>query len=164
MTLIILIIFFIIRLVSLAISVKHAKKLVQQGAKEYGQKNSKWLALTHILIYVAAGVETVITHETWSFFNTLGLIILIVAYGVLFHVIKTLGPIWTLKLYILPEHPIIKSGLYRITKHPNYFLNIIPELIGVIVLTHASYTSLLLLPYAYFLYVRIQQEEKLMAL
>lgn len=113
---------------------------------------------------MAAGVETVITHETWSFFNTLGLIILIVAYGVLFHVIKTLGPIWTLKLYILPEHPIIKSGLYRITKHPNYFLNIIPELIGVILLTHASYTSLLLLPYAYFLYVRIQQEEKLMSL
>lgn len=43
MTLIILIIFFIIRLVSLAISVKHAKKLVQQGAKEYGQKTQNGL-------------------------------------------------------------------------------------------------------------------------
>ncbi|MFI8541532.1 isoprenylcysteine carboxylmethyltransferase family protein, partial [Staphylococcus capitis] len=54
-------------------------------------------------------------------------------------------------LFILPNHPIIKSGLYKVTKHPNYFLNIIPELIGV-----------LLIPYAYFPFVRIKQEEKLM--
>ncbi len=54
----------------------------------------------------------------------------------LFMVIKTLGGIWTLKLFILPNHPIIKSGLYKITKHPNYFLNIIPELIGVLLITH----------------------------
>ena len=33
----------------------------------------------------------------------------------LFMVIKTLGGIWTLKLFILPNHPIIKSGLYKIT-------------------------------------------------
>ncbi len=52
----------------------------------------------------------------------------------LFMVIKSLGGIWTLKLFILPNHPIIKSGLYKITKHPNYFLNIIPELIGVLLL------------------------------
>ncbi|MFP4925558.1 isoprenylcysteine carboxylmethyltransferase family protein, partial [Staphylococcus pseudintermedius] len=80
------------------------------------------------------------------------------------HVIKTLGPIWTLKLYILPDHPIIRSGLYRVTKHPNYYLNIIPELIGVLLLTHATYTAILLIPYAYFLFVRIRQEEKLMSL
>ena len=75
----------------------------------------------------------------------------------LFIVIKTLGGIWTLKLFILPNHPIIKSGLYKVTKHPNYFLNIIPELIGVL-LTHATYTTVLLIPYAYFLFVRIKQE------
>ncbi len=43
MTLIILLIFFIIRLVSLVISIKHAKRLVQQGAKEYGQKTQNGL-------------------------------------------------------------------------------------------------------------------------
>ena len=80
----------------------------------------------------------------------------------LFVVIRTLGGIWTLKLFILPNHPIIKSGLYKVTKHPNYFLNIVPELIGVLLLTHATYTTILLIPYAYFLYVRIKQEERLM--
>lgn len=164
MAFIILLIFFIIRLFSLTISIKHSKQLVQQGAQAYGEKNSKWLAITHILIYVGAAIETLLNHDTWRLMNTVGLIILVLAYLVLFHVIKTLGPIWTLKLYILPDHPIIRSGLYRITKHPNYYLNIIPELIGVLLLTHATYTSILLIPYAYFLFVRIRQEEKLMSL
>ncbi|ARJ50762.1 isoprenylcysteine carboxyl methyltransferase family protein [Staphylococcus lutrae] len=164
MTFIILLIFFLIRLVSLSISIRHSKQLIQNGAKEFGQKNSKWLAITHILIYVGAAIEALVTPSTWGISNTLGLIILILAYIVLFHVIKTLGAIWTLKLYILEDHPIIRSGLYRLTKHPNYYLNIIPELIGVLLLTSATYTTLLLIPYAYFLYVRIRQEEKLMSL
>ena len=81
-----------------------------------------------------AGVEAFINKDTFSFANGIGLVILIFAYIMLFMVIKTLGGIWTLKLFILPNHPIIKSGLYKITKHPNY-LNIIPELIGVLLLT-----------------------------
>ena len=111
---------------------------------------------------MSAAIETFIHKDTFNLLNGIGLIILIVAYIMLFIVIKTLGRIWTLKLFILPNHPIIKSGLYKVTKHPNYFLNIIPELIGVLLLTNATYTTLLLVPYAYFLIVRIRQEEKLM--
>ncbi len=69
-----------------------------------------------------AGVEAFINKDTFSFANGIGLVILIFAYIMLFMVIKTLGGIWTLKLFILPNHPIIKSGLYKITKHPNLLL------------------------------------------
>ncbi|MBO1198906.1 isoprenylcysteine carboxyl methyltransferase family protein [Staphylococcus simiae] len=162
MIFIILLCFFAIRLMSLYISIKHAKQLKLQGAKEYGVINSKWLALTHILIYVGAGLEIIINKDSFSVLNIIGLVLLIFAYTMLFIVIHTLGHIWTLKLFILPKHPIIKSGLYRVTKHPNYFLNIIPELIGVLLLTHATYTSLLLIPYGYFLYQRIKLEDRLM--
>ena len=164
MILTILFIFFCIRLISLKISMQHAKQLKVEvdGAVEYGIKNSKFLAITHVLIYMSAAIEAFIRKDTFSLFNGIGLIVLIIAYIMLFIVIKTLGRIWTLKLFILPNHPIIKSGLYKVTKHPNYFLNIIPELIGVLLLTHATYTTLLLVPYAYFLIVRIRQEEKLM--
>lgn len=164
MTFTILLIFFIVRLYSLKISISHSQQLIKNGAKEYGAQNSKYLALTHILIYVCGAIESFINKDTFSLFNGLGFVLLLFGYIVLFHVIKTLGSIWTLKLFILPQHPIVKSGLYKITKHPNYYLNIIPELIGVLLLTHASYTSLLLLPYGYFLYTRILQEEKMMNL
>ena len=70
---------------------------------------------------MSAAIETFIHKDTFSLLNGIGLIILIVAYIMLFIVIKTLGRIWTLKLFILPNHPIIKSGLYKVTKHPNYF-------------------------------------------
>ncbi|MBF7030188.1 isoprenylcysteine carboxylmethyltransferase family protein [Staphylococcus kloosii] len=159
MTFTILLLFFIVRLYSLKISIKHTQQLIQKGAKEYGAQNSKYLALNHILIYVGAAVEALINKDAFSLFNGLGLVLLIAGYAVLFHVIKALGLIWTLKLFILPEHPIVKSGLYKITKHPN-----VPELIGVILLTHATYTSVLLIPYAYFLHTRIVQEEKMMNL
>lgn len=164
MILIILLIFFCIRLISLNISINHSKNLLEKGAVEYGFINSKLLAITHIFIYVCAGIESFIHKDSFNLISIIGIMILIFAYIMLFIVIHTLGNIWTLKLFILPDHPIIKFGLYKITKHPNYFLNIIPELVGVLLLTHASYTSILLIPYAYFLYVRIKQEEKLMNL
>ena len=121
MILTILFIFFCIRLISLKISMQHAKQLKVEGAVEYGVKNSKYLAITHVLIYMSAAIETFIHKDTFNLLNGIGLIILIVAYIMLFIVIKTLGRIWTLKLFILPNHPIIKSGLYKVTKHQTIF-------------------------------------------
>ena len=116
MILTILFIFFCIRLISLKISMQHAKQLKVDGAVEYGIKNSKFLAITHVLIYMSAAIEAFIRKDTFSLLNGIGLIILIIAYIMLFIVIKTLGRIWTLKLFILPNHPIIKSGLYTTNK------------------------------------------------
>lgn len=154
--------FFILRLYSLVISIRHAKQLQLQDATEYGKRNSTWLALTHIAIYVSATIEAWLQQTTMNSLSVIGLILMIFAYIILFMVIKTLGAIWTLKLYILPQHPIIKSGLFKITKHPNYFLNIVPELLGLLLLTQAGFAALLLLPYAYLLWQRIRQEERLM--
>lgn len=154
--------FFILRLYSLVISIRHAKQLQLQGATEYGKRNSTWLALTHIAIYVVATVEAWFQQTTLNSLSVIGLVLITFAYLILFMVIKTLGPIWTLKLYILPQHPIIKTGLFKLTKHPNYYLNIVPELIGLLLLTQAGFATPLLLPYAYLLWQRIRQEERIM--
>ena len=108
---------FCIRLISLKISINHSQQLKVDGAVEYGVNNSKFLAITHVFIYVCAGVEAMMNKDTFSLVNGIGLMILIFAYIMLFVVIRTLGGIWTLKLFILPNHPIIKSGLYKVTKH-----------------------------------------------
>ncbi|HEU2198705.1 TPA: hypothetical protein VU942_002116, partial [Streptococcus pneumoniae] len=53
--------------------------------------------------------------------------------------------------------------LFRTVKHPNYFLNILPELIGLTLLSHAYVTFVLVFPvYAVILYRRIAEEEKLL--
>ncbi|CAL26996.1 isoprenylcysteine carboxyl methyltransferase family protein [Staphylococcus carnosus] len=159
----ILLIFFAIRLYTLYISIQHERALKAEGAKQHGVKNSKYLAITHTLIYVSAIITAIIQHPRFDFISLVGLILLVFSYIVLFMVIRTLGSIWTLKIYILKKHRIVEQGIFKYIKHPNYFLNIIPELIGVVLLTHAYSTALLFIPYALFLYIRIQQEEQAMA-
>src|SRR5690625_5053301 len=93
--------FFTLRLYSLFISIRHAKQLQLKGATEYGKRNSTWLALTHIAIYVVATIEAWLHQTIVNSLSIIGLVLMTFAYMILFMVIKTLGPIWTLKLYIL---------------------------------------------------------------
>ena len=68
-----------------------------------------------------------------------------------------------MKLMIAPEQKINKSSIFKYFRHPNYFLNIIPELISIALICQAWFTLAIGLPlYCIPLYIRIIQEEKLM--
>ncbi|NRE25541.1 isoprenylcysteine carboxylmethyltransferase family protein, partial [Enterococcus faecalis] len=74
------------------------------------------------------------------------------------------GKYWTVKLIFADKHTLNTNWLFKHIKHPNYFLNIIPELIGVTLVFHAWYTLLILLmPYGICLYLRIREENQLLA-
>lgn len=122
---------------------------------EYGIKNLKFLVIIYVLIYMSVVIEVFICKDIFSLFNGIGLIILIIVYIMLFIVIKILGCIWILKLFILFNYFIIKLGLYKVMKYLNYFLNIIFELIGVLLLINVIYIIFLLVLYVYFLIVCI---------
>ncbi len=78
-------------------------------------------------------------------------------------VIRELRGVWTIKLLLAREHPLNRSWLFRTIRHPNYFLNIAPELIGLVLLCKAWVTAAIILPfYAVSLAVRIVQEERVM--
>ncbi|NAW50644.1 hypothetical protein GNY06_04325 [Elizabethkingia argentiflava] len=158
-----LVLFFLIRIVSLLISISNEKRILKQGAVQYGRANSFLLSILHISFYSASFYEAYIQHTLFDIYSQVGLCLLIFAYTILFYVIYELREIWTVKLYILPNQKIVKSFLFRTVKHPNYFLNIIPELIGVGLLCHAWKTMLWLLPvYLVVLGIRIYQEEHAM--
>ena len=68
-----------------------------------------------------------------------------------------------MKLMIAPEQKINKSSIFKYFRHPNYFLNIIPELISIALICQAWFTLFVGLPlYLIPLAIRIVQEEKLM--
>ena len=74
--------------------------------------------------------------------------------------IYKLRDVWTVKLYIVPNQRIERSFLFRSTRHPNYYLNIMPELVGVALLCNAWTTLCIGFPvYLCLLIVRIRQEE-----
>lgn len=157
---------FLVRLFSIFISAKNEKALKRKGAKEYGKSNSLALVIFHFIFYGAALTEG---SSKGAFFmdpvSVSGLIIYTLSILVLYYVIYQIRHVWTVKLIIAPKdfHVINTSFLFKYIRHPNYFLNIIPELIGICMIFHAWYTLFIGLPiYLVPLIIRITQEERLM--
>jgi isoprenylcysteine carboxyl methyltransferase (ICMT) family protein YpbQ len=165
----------LLRLTTLVISIRHERALKADGAVEIGAGNSTFLALTHIAYYVAAIVEgswrgvaatgvaangaVVYDAVTW-----VGLALYAFGMVMLLVVIRILGRFWTVKLLIARDHELVTHPLFRRVRHPNYFLNILPELAGFALALHAWWTLIIgLILYAVPLAIRIRQEEKAMA-
>ncbi len=157
------VLFFVIRLCFLAISIKNEKKLIARGATQVGATTSKVLAAAHIVYYFLALYESYQRGWVFDTLTVLGSVIVGLSLVVLAYIIKLLGAVWTVKVYILPNHPVSRAWLFKTFRHPNYFLNIIPELIGMALLCHAWTTFLIGLPiYLVILGLRIYQEEQAM--
>jgi len=161
--LILYVVFFALRLRTLVISIQNEKRLKSNQAVEFGKRNSFVLAALHILFYLTAIVESWRRGAHFDSISVIGIVLFVFAYVILCWVIIQLRDIWTLKIYVAKDHKINKSFLFKYFRHPNYLLNIIPELIGIGLLCHAWYAMMVLLPlYAISLIVRIVQEEKVM--
>jgi isoprenylcysteine carboxyl methyltransferase (ICMT) family protein YpbQ len=163
-SLVILIVFVLIRLASIIISIMNEKKLKLLGAVEYGKQNSLFLMLAHFVFYGACFIEGA-SYSRKDFISIVGLGIYIFAIIMLYYVIVEIRHVWTVKLIIAPRnyHVINKSLLYRYIKHPNYYLNIIPELFGLALIFHAWYTLFIGFPlYLILLMIRIRLEESIM--
>ncbi|WP_317932961.1 isoprenylcysteine carboxylmethyltransferase family protein [Halioxenophilus sp. WMMB6] len=157
------IVFATLRLITLAISVKNERQLRQSGAEEYDPLNTKILAALHALFYLAALAEGWLKGVQFDGVALTGAIIYLLAMAVLFYIIRVLSPIWTVKLYIAKGHTLNKSWLFSHVRHPNYFLNIIPELIGLALVLKAYWVLLTIFPlYLISLALRIVREEKIM--
>lgn len=157
------VLFFVIRLYFLVISIKNEKKLIALGATQVGATTSKILVAARIAYYFLALYECY--RRGWIFdgVSALGAVLVGLSLVLLAYIIKLLGDIWTVKVYILPNHTINRAWLFRTFRHPNYFLHIIPELIGIALLCHAWITLLLGLPICLMiLSARIYQEERAM--
>lgn len=155
--------FFVLRLGSLSYSIRNEKLLLKKGAKQYGKFNSLLLTLAHITYYFGALYEAYGKSSDFNAISIAGIGIMTFAYGILFYVIYKLRDVWTVKLYIVPNQRIERSFLFRTVRHPNYYLNIIPELVGVALLCNAWTTLCIGFPlYLCLLIVRIRQEEMAM--
>jgi len=155
--------FFLVRLSTLFISMRNERRLKADGGIEYGALNSRILAVLHVGFYLSAFAEAYINAVQIDLMGLVGIAIYLFSIAALFYVIHELSPIWTVKLIIGREHSLNNSLLFRYFRHPNYFLNVVPELIGLALMCKADYTLLILFPvYLLSLVVRILQEERIM--
>nr|WP_238336482.1 isoprenylcysteine carboxylmethyltransferase family protein [Streptococcus suis] len=80
----------------------------------------------------------------------------------LYYLRRILGDKWTVgQLFGETYHPIYQ-WLFQTVRHPNIFLIIIPELVGLALLCHAKYSLIFLFPiYMGILHGRIREENLL---
>ena len=152
-----------IRLITIAISASNEKKLKKKNSVEYGKKNSKLLILCHTLFYLSCLGESILQEKHVNNVSLLGFGLFIFSMTMLVIVILSLKDMWTVKLIIAPGQKINRSFIFKYFRHPNYFLNIIPELVSIALICQAWFTLLIGLPlYLIPLGIRIAQEEKVM--
>lgn len=154
---------FLFRVATLGVSIRHEKVLKRNGAIEYGSFNSLILALCHVGFYVCALGEGLYKDAGVDSITIAGMILYLFSAVVLLHVIRLLGDMWTVKLIISPRQVLVTHPIFRFVRHPNYFLNIIPELAGLALVFHSFVTLLVgLALYLIPLSVRIKEEETVM--
>lgn len=163
---ILIVIFFAaaaVRIASVVVSKRHERVLRDEGAVEHGALNTRLLALAHGLFYLAAFGEGWVRHAEFDGLSAIGLATFVAALAMLVWIVRLLGPVWTVKIMIARNHPVSRHWLFRNLRHPNYFLNILPELVGYSLIFHAWLTLMTGLPvYLVILIVRIVQEERAM--
>jgi isoprenylcysteine carboxyl methyltransferase (ICMT) family protein YpbQ len=157
---------FSLRLLTVLISSRNEKKLKALGAVEFGKHNSRFLIIGHFIFYISCLVEG---YLKFAFFQDTvaftGFFLYLFSILMLFYVIFSIRDVWTVKLIIGPQeyHKINNQWLFRVFKHPNYFLNILPELTGLALLFHAWFSLVIGLPiYIIVLFKRIRLEERMM--
>jgi isoprenylcysteine carboxyl methyltransferase (ICMT) family protein YpbQ len=152
-----------LRTATLAVSLRNEKQLRERGAVEHGAGVTRLLVFLHVAFYPLCCIEGWNRGTQASALTYGAMAVYLASMAVLFHVIRQLGEVWTVKLYVARGHRLNQSALFRWVRHPNYFLNIVPELLAVAFVAGAWVTLAALFPvYLLVLTARIVQEERVM--
>lgn len=153
----------VLRAISAAISFRNEKRLRQAGAVEYGRLNTTLIGVAGVPWLVALFVEGFLRSTQFDGITVVGIVIHVLSMVALFYVIYALGDLWTGRVLIAPEHRLVTNWLFRTVKHPNYFLNGIPELIGLTLIFKAWITAAIFGPiFVVLIAWRIKVEEQAM--
>lgn len=107
------------RLAELVVSRRNLAWTLSRGGREYGFGHYPFMVFLHTGLLVACLVEA--THRVlipalgWSM-----LAVVILAQGLRWWCITTLGPRWNTRIIVVPGLRLVDRGPYRWLRHPNY--------------------------------------------
>jgi len=150
----------LLRIGELILSRRNQIWLLQQGAIEYGQKHYPYIVALHVLFIISLIIEYS-TKQTSSFsLFFLVLYFLLMAFKML--VIMSLGKFWNTKIYHISGFPLMKRGVYKYVKHPNYLI-VIAEIAIIPLVFHLYFTAITFTVLnAIILSVRVKEENKVL--
>jgi methyltransferase len=148
----------LLRIGELILSKRNEIWLLQQGAVEYGRKHYPYMVTLHTLFIISLIVEYSTKQiETHSQVLLILYLLLLVFKA---WVITSLGKFWNTKIYHVSGFPLIKKGLYKYIKHPNYLI-VIAEIAIIPTIFHLYFTAITFSALnLIMLFVRIREENK----
>ncbi|WP_134699094.1 isoprenylcysteine carboxyl methyltransferase family protein [Ammoniphilus sp. YIM 78166] len=152
------------RLGELWLAKRNADWMLEQGGYEVGREHYKYIVLIHIGFLSSFLIEVLLFTTTPPAWWVLPFSLFLLAQGGRYWCIRSLGPYWNTRIYILPNSTLVKNGPYRWIKHPNYLI-VMTELFVIPLIFGAWYTAFLWsgVNYAFLRLVRIPTEEQALA-
>jgi len=153
-----MVLLILLRIGELLLSRRNEKWLLQHGAIEYGAGHYPWMVSLHAGFMISL-VSEYATQPIASYS-----LVLIVLYFLLIvfktWVVLSLGKFWNTKIYRVKDFPLVKKGVYKFIKHPNYTI-VVSEIAIIPLAFHLYYTAVIFsLLNLMMLYVRIKVENK----
>jgi len=148
------------RILELRLAQANLRWALSQGAREYGREHYPVFFLLHLgwmLGWLLEGLARQQLSPIWW----LWLAVFVLAQGLRYWAIQSLGRYWNTRIIIVPGAKKIAGGPYRYLRHPNY-LAVALELLSLPLIFNAWITALAatLLNAWLLLTVRIPAEEK----
>jgi methyltransferase len=148
------------RVAELVLSARNRRRLLCQGAVEYGRDHYPLMVVMHVLFYVSLVLEYSLLSNGWNPIWPLWLLLLVLAEILRIWVLAALGRSWSTRILVMPGADLVKSGPYRYIRHPNYLV-VMVELFAVPVLCGCYLTALVFsVANALVLRIRIREEEQ----
>ena len=112
------------RLTELMIAKTNEKWLLSQGAIEYGKEHYKFIVLLHGFFFLSMLLEYNIreSYVEFNFINYLFLVFFVILQISRIWVLLSLGKYWNTKILRIPGSELVRKGLYKYFRHPNYII------------------------------------------
>ncbi|MCF6093770.1 hypothetical protein L1765_07225 [Microaerobacter geothermalis] len=110
------------RIAEIKIANQNKEMMFSKGGFEVGKEHYKYIVWLHIFFFAAMIGEAVWFGVYPPVWWTLPLVIFILAQGLRYWCIRSLGPFWNTRIIVLPGSQPICSGPYRFFRHPNYLV------------------------------------------
>jgi len=148
------------RVAELRVAKRNERIMRERGAVEVGDAHYAAIVALHTVWFFGMIAEIVILTRPINPFWPALLAIVLLAQGLRYWAIRSLGVQWNTKILVLPKGKAVTSGPYRYLRHPNYVAVIIELLIFPMIFSSYLTAISASIINLYLLRIRIRTEEE----
>ena len=153
----------LLMLVELQLSSFNEKSLRAKGAVEPPDDVIGWMRVAYPGAFVLIGIEAAVGGPLSRNWVVAGLLLFGWAKALKFWAMAHLGSRWTFRVLVLPGAPLVRTGPYRLLRHPNY-VAVIGEIVAVAIALQAPVAGVAAaLGFGWLIWRRIVVEERALA-